>query len=153
MSKRVKTKEEVVTETALRLAEGIDALQSGRFCMQLTVPPVAPTNIFQCRVLTVSYEVRVILIPSGLHRKTFLCLPITIGTIPLEFDEESPENTNFPSSSTVPSYSRANSELAPPSYEQAMGDAVDFCRERDHTMGSKSYTPRYPVYSFQNSKP
>lgn len=118
--------------------------------MQLTIPPVAPTNIFQCRVLTVCYEIRVVLIPSGLHRKTSIYLPITIGTIPLELDEQSPE---YPSTSTVPSYSRANSELAPPSYEEAMGDAVDFCRDRDHIMGSKSYTPRYPVYSFQVSKP
>lgn len=100
-----------------------------------------------------TYEIRVILIPSGLHRKTFLCLPITIGTIPLEFEDECLGYNNLPSTSTVPSYSRANSELAPPSYEEAMGDAVDFLRERDHTMGSKSYTPRYPVYSFQESKP
>ena len=131
----------------------MDALQTRRLCKQLTIPPVAPTNIFQCRVLKVSYEIRVVLIPSGLHRKTSLCLPITIGTIPLEFDEESHENTNLPSTSTIPSYSRANSELAPPSYEEAMGEAIDFCREREHTMGSKSYTPRYPVYSFQESKP
>lgn len=135
------------------MGDGVDAHKTGRFSMQLTIPPVAPTNMFQCRVLTVSYEIHLILNPSGLHRKTFLALPITIGTIPLSFEEESLEFNNIPSTSSVPSYSRANSELAPPSYEEAMGDAIDFCRERDHTMGSKSYTPRYPVYSFQESKP
>lgn len=43
--------------------------------------------------------------------------------------------------------------LAPPSYHEAIGGAVQLNEEGEHTLGSQPYNPMYPVYDFSQAAP
>lgn len=77
-----KTKEEILTETEVRCG-GILKRNKGNFEQKLVIPPVPPSNLNYCRVLNVSYEIRVTAKIAGVHRNPVIKLPITIGTVPL----------------------------------------------------------------------
>lgn len=41
---------------------------------------------------------------------------------------------------------------APPSYHEAVGNAVQLNEEGEHTLGSTPFNPMYPVYNFNNNQ-
>lgn len=43
--------------------------------------------------------------------------------------------------------------LAPPSYHEAMGSAVQLNEEGEHSMGSRPFHPMYPVYDLTANSP
>lgn len=45
-----------------------------------------------------------------------------------------------------------SSTVAPPSYHEAVGSAVQLTEEGEHSMGSRPFNPMYPVYNFNNSQ-
>lgn len=62
---------------------GVGTNTNWRREVQLVVPAVPPSNGGQCRLIHVSYEVKVEAKTSGPHQSPFVLLPVTIGTRPL----------------------------------------------------------------------
>lgn len=79
---RRRTKERVEMAAEVRHA-GVPGKSKGNIEVQLSLPPVPPSNIAFCQVIQVSYEIRVLAKVGGIHRNAVLRLPITIGTVPL----------------------------------------------------------------------
>lgn len=77
-----KTKYEVETIQEQRTS-GVGINTSIEKNVELVVPPVPPSNGGQCRIINVSYEVKVEAKTGGPHKSPFIVLPITIGTRPL----------------------------------------------------------------------
>lgn len=77
-----KTKLEVETIQEQRVG-GVAALANAEYAARLVVPPVPASNGGQCRVIDVSYEVKVEAKTSGPHQSPFVLVPVTIGTRPL----------------------------------------------------------------------
>lgn len=92
-----KTKQEIV-EIQERRTGGVSKNDHGRFLVSLPVPPVPPTNINLCKVIHISYEIKVEARLSGLHTNPYICIPITIGTIPLNLNYPDPK---FPVINTI----------------------------------------------------
>jgi Arrestin (or S-antigen), C-terminal domain len=91
------TKEEVITERKIRCGAMMKK-KMGRFDQTIAIPTVPPSNMNYCRVLNVSYEIQVKAKVDGMHKNLELKLPITIGTVPLRF--QNPQQyapQNFPS--------------------------------------------------------
>lgn len=86
-----KTKEEIV-DIQERRTGGVAKNDHGRFLVSLPVPPVPPTNINLCKVIHITYEIKVEARLSGLHTNPYICIPITIGTIPLNLNYPDPKN-------------------------------------------------------------
>lgn len=79
---RRKTKERVESAAEIRHA-GVPAKSKGNIEVQLSLPPVPPTNIAFCQVIQVNYEIHVVAKVGGIHRSPVIRLPLTIGTVPL----------------------------------------------------------------------
>ncbi|XP_048489539.1 uncharacterized protein LOC105382585 isoform X3 [Plutella xylostella] len=65
----------------------------------LYVPPLPPTNLRGCHLITVSYDVFFIIEPKSLEKEVKLQLPILLGTYPFrdEHDEAPHPPTHYPS--------------------------------------------------------
>lgn len=85
-----KTKEEIV-DIQERRTGGVSKNDHGRFLVSLPVPPVPPTNINLCKVIHISYEIKVEARLSGLHTNPYIRIPIIIGTIPLNLNNPDPK--------------------------------------------------------------
>lgn len=85
---RRRTRERIESAAEVRLG-GVPGKSKGNFEAQLIIPSVPPTNIAFCRVIQVSYEIHVVAKVGGIHRSPLLRLPITIGTVPLQFQQYS----------------------------------------------------------------
>ncbi|CAO1405614.1 unnamed protein product [Diamesa tonsa] len=124
---------------------------TGQVAISLVVPPIPPTNISSCKVLKVAYELKVLAKVSGAHRNPFVTIPITIGTIPLSFDNRPAPNLNPNTSIASSSYPTApvldSRDLPPPSYEQAMGTVVTEM-EGENEAELNLFNPLYPVWNF-----
>jgi hypothetical protein len=81
---RMKTKEEVITESEIRCG-GLKKGQKVNYNQRLPIPPIPPTNANYCRVLNVSYEVQIKCKVSTLSNSPLIRMPIVIGTVPLNF--------------------------------------------------------------------
>lgn len=92
-----KTKEEIV-DIQERRTGGVAKNDHGRFLVSLPVPPVPPTNINLCKVIHITYEIKVEARLSGLHTNPYIRIPITIGTIPLNLNYPDPK---FPVINTI----------------------------------------------------
>ncbi|CRK98609.1 CLUMA_CG012196, isoform A [Clunio marinus] len=133
---------------------GMRACGLGEFKILLPLPPLAPTNMDYCSVLTTSYQLKVLAKASGAHKNPHLNIPITIGTIPLRSSVQAPHydavmNNSIASSSSHPSAPR-NFNLPPPSYEEAMR-IVPEMTENNHDVSV--FNPLYPVWNFGSSQP
>lgn len=85
-----KTKEEIV-DIQERRTGGVAKNDHGRFLVSLPVPPVPPTNINLCKVIHITYDIKVEARLSGLHSNPYIRIPITIGTIPLNLTSPDPK--------------------------------------------------------------
>ena len=85
---RRRTRERIESAAEVRHA-GVPGKSKGNIEAQLIIPSVPPTNIAFCRVIQVSYEIHVVAKVGGIHRSSLLRLPITIGTVPLQFQQYS----------------------------------------------------------------
>lgn len=77
-----KTKFDVETIQEQRTA-GAKKSENIAYDVELVVPPVPPSNFGQCRVIHVSYEVKVEAKCGGPHHSPYILIPVTIGTRPL----------------------------------------------------------------------
>lgn len=58
---------------------GVKAAGSGEIKIDVTIPPVAPTNMNSCKIITTNYQMRVIAKVSGAHKNPHINIPLTIG--------------------------------------------------------------------------
>lgn len=54
---------------------------------QLFVPPLPPTNLRGCHIISVQYDVYFIIEPKGLEKEVKIQLPILLGTYPFHSDD------------------------------------------------------------------
>lgn len=122
---------------------GVRANGASEITLALLVPPLAPTNLNYCRVLTTCYQLKIVAKVTGAHKSPHISIPITLGTIPIR--PQAPHydaimNSSIASSSSHPSAPPAF-DLPPPSYEQAT-------RIVPEDANVSAFDPRYPVWNF-----
>lgn len=116
---------------------------SGEIKISLVIPPLSPTNVNYCRVITTCYQLRVMAKVSGAHKNPHLNIPIKIGTKPLLASIPTPQyNALFDGSFTSQPSAPPIHDLPPPSYEEAMEIVPETPDE------SGIFNPRYPVWNF-----
>lgn len=133
---------------------GVKAAGSGDIKIDVMIPPVAPTNMNSCKIITTNYQLRVIAKVSGAHKNPHINIPITIGTIPLRATIQAPNyelimNNSVPSGSIHHLQPSAPEifDLPPPTYEQA----TQIVPEMNDT-NSSIFSPLYPVWNFGNQQ-
>lgn len=78
----MKTKEEIVNVQQQR-TDGVPRMDDARFKVSLLIPAVPPTNTTLCKVVHISYDVKVEAKVPTMHTNPFVIIPVTIGTVPL----------------------------------------------------------------------
>ncbi|GAB0088640.1 arrestin domain-containing protein 3 [Sergentomyia squamirostris] len=150
----IKSKEETITVTEARSA-GLKKKQNGKFQQFLQIPPLPPTSLTLCRVITVSYEVKVEARVSGAHLNPVVKIPVTLGTVPLRdnvfpiIPVNSTEISVEPIMNPITAPS-SHFNMPPPSYEECVFGAVQVKDDEDDektVMLCKTNAPRYPVYN------
>ncbi|XP_063707906.1 arrestin domain-containing protein 2-like [Culicoides brevitarsis] len=176
---RQKVKEERVV-VVMKRGGGCDKFQKKQYQYSLLIPALPPTNLSFCKIIQISYVLKVKPIVAGMHKDNKLTIPIVIGTVPLTADRNgsvgwvnlAAELSDGPNSMQerptapieehpdvvcVPSYDDAvkRTSLQPPSYEESMYGSVNIDEpEESHPLGNpNTYTPRYPVYHFGTVQP
>lgn len=81
-SPRMKTRERIEYSAVTQCA-GVPVKSKAATNTSLVIPPIPPTNVGTCRVLSIFYEVHVVAKVGAFHRNAILRLPIMIGTVPL----------------------------------------------------------------------
>lgn len=114
--KKVKLESLAVKEV---FGSGVSACGMTEIKLSLSVPPISPTNLNYCRVLTTSYQLKVLAKANGAHKNPHVNIPITIGTVPFRASAQAPNyeaimNSTIASSSSHPSAPMF--DLPPPSY-------------------------------------
>lgn len=67
---------------------------------QLYIPPLPPTNLRECHLIRINYDVFFIVEPSGLQKEVKLQLPIIMATYPLRSEDDEngfKSGTHYPS--------------------------------------------------------
>lgn len=125
---------------------GVKACGMTELKMLLVVPPLAPTNLNSCRILTTCYQLKVLAKVTGAHKSPHINIPITLGTIPIR--PQAPQYDAIMNSSIASTSSHPSApvfDLPPPSYEQATR-IVPEMTENDANISA--FDPRYPVWNF-----
>ncbi|XP_015601478.1 arrestin domain-containing protein 17 [Cephus cinctus] len=158
-----KSEELVVVE----IAKGpVRAGDNAMYEQELEVPPLPPSNLSNCRIIDLEYNLKMEACVSGwYHRNLKKNILVFIGTVPLlnyqgstvGYPSISPSAPKAPSSSEAhilpPLQPMAHlyPSLPPPSYEDSVY-SVKSLRERDESeyiFGLRShFAPKYPVYTF-----
>ncbi|XP_034185991.1 arrestin domain-containing protein 17 isoform X1 [Osmia lignaria lignaria] len=160
-----KTEEIVVAEVGKGPVEGGATVE---YEQKLDIPPLPPSNLTNCRIIDLEYNLKVVAVVSGwYHRNLSKNTLIFVGTVPLvnyqtptappaEAYSMKPEvgwvTPGIPTSSPdgAPA-SNLYPNLPPPSYEESTNGARSLWErgESEHVFGiSNRFAPRYPVYNF-----
>jgi|ERR1712071_70934 len=118
----------------------------------ITIPPVAPSGLPFCNIISIAYRIQLVVDPRALSTNMVLPMNILIGNVPLR--------SNFAAFHQVPSapalpLDHVNGDftfsgLPPPSYENAMfgGDFRDEGDSKTANNGAAMlYNPRYITYN------
>ncbi|XP_020282949.1 arrestin domain-containing protein 17 [Pseudomyrmex gracilis] len=137
---------------------------------QLDIPPVPPSNLTNCHIIDLEYNLKVEACVEGwYHRNLSAKTPIFVGTIPLavyhapsapppdmagDYPTKSPVGFVVPSANTaLPPLPESHfyPNLSPPSFEESMYGARNLRdrEESEYIYGlTNRFAPRYPVYNF-----
>jgi hypothetical protein len=177
-SPRVRTRERIERVT-ISTGPGVAIKSKSSTNTSIMIPPVPPSNLGTCRVMTLSYEVHVVAKVGAFHRDTVLRMPITIGTVPLFATNSMPNYQNMPqpainnsnwnqppttSMPVPPTNSQQNQpptapagastpeeyDMPPPSYQEAMTNSTLDGEADDGLHDQLPFNPRYPVFNFAN---
>lgn len=77
-------------------AQGVEKKSSANFNAQLIVPSIlTSTNAMYCKILQITYQLKVTCKTKGYHTNPEVFLPITLGNVPLYFGQpvNLPEHT------------------------------------------------------------
>lgn len=70
-------------------AQGVENNTTANFIKEIVVPStLANTNEFSCRIFQITYEIKVTCMTKGFSINPKVHIPITLGTIPLSFDDD-----------------------------------------------------------------
>lgn len=144
----------------------------------LDLPPLPPSNLDNCGIIDLHYELQVLCEVSGFHRNIDGMIPITIGTVPLkDYQPQVPTNQMVDDISTMPTqpvspengvggavgWSVGNTNelypnIPPPSFKEAdyLAKTIKDKEDNEFTrlMGNQEqFAPRYPTYTFQPTAP
>lgn len=117
------TKEELRTIQQKR-STGVAQNNEERFEISLPIPSTPPTNVGSCRIIFISYDIKVEAKIVGVHTNPFVLLPITIGNVPLQAVRHAYENVGFNATSemsTVQIQSRAMENATAPEITPDVG--------------------------------
>lgn len=70
-----------------------------RYEVNLSIPSLPSTNINSCRIIFISYDVKIEAKVSGFNNNPFVEIPITIGNVPLQSVRHAYENVGFSTAS------------------------------------------------------
>lgn len=142
----------------------------------LDVPPLPPSNLDNCGIIDLHYDLQVIAEVSGFHTNLDGIIPITIGTIPLkDYQPQAPASQQSVDISMMPTqpvspdnvggavgWNVAGGQLypnvPPPNFSESdyTASSIKDRGDSEHTRlvgNNESFAPRYPVYTFQPSAP
>lgn len=145
----------------------------------LDIPPLPPSNLDNCGVIDLHYDLQVVCEVSGLHTNLDGVIPITIGTVPLKnyqptqpASQQSVDISMMPTQPVSPDNGVGGAvgwnpgsgpnqlypNVPPPNFSS--GDfhskTIKDGEDTEHTRlvnNSEAFAPRYPVYTFQPSAP
>ncbi|CRK98591.1 CLUMA_CG012198, isoform A [Clunio marinus] len=170
LTPRRRTKERI-EKVAEVIHVGVPGKSKNNVTAMLKIPPVPPTNTAYCKVIQVSYEIRIKAKIGGIHRSPGLRFPITIGTVPLQNSIYTQPrlgwNAGAAAAAALPLPSTSNAQpsapefdalqpsapfdLPPPSYQEAIGGST----KKDSNNGEaltedQPFSPMYPVFNFSS---
>lgn len=143
----------------------------------LDIPPLPPSNLDNCGIIDLHYDLQVICEVAGFHSNLEGIIPITIGTVPLKdyqpqapassqqsFDittmptqPVSPDNVGGAVGWSVPG-GQIYPNIPPPNFSEGDFSAKSIKNDDDNEHvrlvgNNETFSPRYPVYTFQPSAP
>lgn len=80
---KVEKKKEKVTIAEASLLDGVAGGETKTYTPMLLIPAMPPSNLMNCGLIDLDYEVKVLVEVSGAHRNLEGKIPIVLGTIPL----------------------------------------------------------------------
>lgn len=154
----------------------VNAGESRTFTQQMEIPALPPTNLLNCGIIALDYDLHVDCDVSGPHRNLTGKVPITLGTIPLaslkpQADDPSLAPTQPVSPVSPPGdgglggalgWNVADSaggslypNILPPQFVETEYRAPTITNRDDseHTqiIGNTAFAPRYPTFQFNNA--
>ncbi|KAM8705839.1 hypothetical protein ACLKA7_010177 [Drosophila subpalustris] len=155
----------------------VNAGESRTFTEQMEIPALPPTNLINCGIIALDYNLHVECDVSGPHRNLTGKVPITLGTIPLSggmrlvSDDPSMAPTQPVSPVSPPGDSALGGALGwnvadsaggslypnipPPQFVETQYRAPTITDRDDseHTqvIGDGAFAPRYPTFQFKNA--
>ncbi|GAB0088642.1 arrestin domain-containing protein 17 [Sergentomyia squamirostris] len=149
---KIKTRMKVITVAEARVGYLDQNQQNRTFDQYLQIPSLPPSCTSLCKIITITYEVRVEAKVSGFYRNPEVKIPITLGTIPLTNNVFSTvPNSNLSQSTVNPTGApRVQGNMPPPSYEECIFGAAQVRDDEDDentVISCTNCTPRYPVYN------
>lgn len=94
------TKEELRSIQQKR-SSGVAQNNEERFEISLPIPSLPSTNEGGCRIIYISYDIKVEAKIIGVRQNPFVVLPITIGNVPLQAVRHAYENVGFNAMSEI----------------------------------------------------
>ncbi|XP_058825942.1 arrestin domain-containing protein 17 [Topomyia yanbarensis] len=178
--RETKKKKEVISEVSVGPVEGGN---SQTWNQHILIPPLPPSNLVNCGIIDVDYDIKMEAVVSGPHANMDGNIPIVLGTVPLEsFQPPRPYTDNPPETdpSMLPTqpvspasppngtggalgWNIANGgdslypNIPPPTFAEASFKAPNISNKNDSEftrfVGPSEYAPRYPTYAFTPSAP
>lgn len=142
----------------------------------LDVPPLPPSNLDNCGIIDLHYDLQVVCEVAGFHTNLDGIIPITIGTIPLnDYQPQAPSSQQPIDISMMPTQPVSPQDVGgavgwsvapgqfkpnvpPPSFSESDYHTKSI-KDREDTEftrlvnNQETFSPRYPVYTFQPSAP
>nr|CAD7205264.1 unnamed protein product [Timema douglasi] len=125
----------------------------------MRMPSCPPTLDINCGIIKIHYFIegtcdeaqsQCKATTSGAHMNLYVATPLTVGTVPLIFQQTSePPPLGQDGPPTVPPTAPPYPDLPPPSYDECVFGAISIREDEDseHTYGQKQFSPRYPTYN------
>ncbi|KAF5292961.1 hypothetical protein FQR65_LT11078 [Abscondita terminalis] len=141
---------------------------SNTYNQPITIPPIPPSNLTNCNLFDLDYELYVELNISGFHTNLTGKIPITIGTTPLAPTASAPTSINKGDCVTPPNRDISsegpalgwihNGNIYPalPTFAESQFGTSSIKEKGDNEYimfsdNRQEYSPMYPVYSYSNN--
>lgn len=92
---RRETKKDKITIAELSVGP-VEAAASNTWNQQMEIPPLPPSNLVNCGIIDLDYEIKVEVEVAGVHRNLEGKIPIVLGTIPLASIQQPAPYTDVP---------------------------------------------------------
>lgn len=178
--RETKKKKEIVSEVSVG---PVEAGNSQTWNQSIQIPPLPPSNLVNCGIIDVDYDIKVEAVVSGPHANLDGNIPIVLGTVPLSTFQPPPPYTDSPPevdpsmapTQPVSPASPPNGaggalgwniadggeslypNIPPPTFAEATFKAPNISNKNDSEftrfVGPSEYAPRYPTYAFTPSAP